>query len=42
MSAVVEISKKLGIPEKELVLKGTIPFIEKKIRLTEEEIADLR
>ncbi len=42
MSAVVEISKKLGIPEKELVLKGIISFIEKEIRLSEEEIADLR
>jgi|Deesub1362B_J571_1020462.scaffolds.fasta_scaffold13993_2 hypothetical protein len=42
MSAVVEISKKLGIPEKELVLKGIISFIEKEIRLSEGEIADLR
>jgi hypothetical protein len=42
MSAVVEISKKLGIPEKELLLKGVISFLEKEIRLAEGEIADLR
>ncbi|WP_456475782.1 hypothetical protein [Candidatus Pyrohabitans sp.] len=42
MSTVVEISKKLGIPEKELVLKGIISFIEKEIRLSEREIADIR
>lgn len=42
MGAVVDISKKLGIPEEELILKGVISFIEKEIRLAEEEIADLR
>jgi len=42
MSAITEISKKLGIPEKELVLKGVISFIEKELRLAEGEIADLR
>ncbi|MHA1362091.1 MAG: hypothetical protein ACTSP1_06040 [Candidatus Freyarchaeota archaeon] len=42
MSTITEISKKLGIPEKELVLKGVISFIEKELRLAEGEIADLR
>jgi len=42
MSTITEISKKLGIPEKELVLKGVISFIEKELRLEEGEIADLR
>ncbi len=42
MSAVLEVSKKLGIPENELVLKGIISFIEKEIRLAEGELADLR
>ncbi len=42
MGRVVNISKKLGIPEKELILKGVISFIEKEIRLAEGEIADLR
>lgn len=42
MSAVLEISKKLGISENELLLKGVISFIEKEIRLSEGEIADIR
>lgn len=42
MSTVIEISKKLGISKKELILKGIISFIEKEIRLAEGEIADLR
>lgn len=42
MGAVMEISKKLGIPEEELLHKGIVSFLEKEIRLAEEEIADLR
>jgi len=42
MSEVLDLSRELGIPEKELVRKGVLSYIEKELRLTEDEIANIR
>jgi len=36
-----ELSNVIGLPETELIHRGLISFIEKEIRLAEEDIADL-
>ena len=36
-----ELSSVIGLPETELIHRGLISFIEKEIRLAEEDIADL-
>lgn len=42
MQGVLEISKALGISREILLQKGIISFLEKEIRLSEEEIANIR
>lgn len=42
MDVVTEVGKIINIPKEELITKGMLAYIEKEIRLTESELADIR
>lgn len=42
MNVLAEVSKMIKIPEKELINKGMLAFLEKEIRLSEMDLADIR
>lgn len=40
--SLARISKELNVPSEELVHRGLLAYLEREIRLTEEDIADIR
>lgn len=42
MDMIAEVSKIINIPKKELITKGMLAFVEKEIRLSEMDMADIR
>lgn len=42
MDVIAEVSKIINIPKKELITKGMLAFVEKEIRLSEMDLADIR
>jgi hypothetical protein len=42
MDLIAEVEKITNIPKKELITKGMLAFIEKEMRLTELDLADIR
>jgi len=42
MDVIAEVSKIINIPKKELITKGMLAFVEKEIRLSEMDMADIR
>jgi len=42
MDVISEVSKIINIPKEDLIAKGMLAFVEKEIRLSELDIADIR
>ncbi len=42
MDVIAEVSKVMNIPKKDLIARGMLAFVEKEIRLSELDLADIR